>query len=185
MLGTNRLLAYLHSWYPVYSSDVSMRELSKRGYMIPGGGITTSFSAMAVAPAAVLSGGALDYTGGDFIYAFQGNTTTAFWRYSISGNSWATMAIAPAIVAGGGALVHTGGDFIYAFQGGSNIAFWRYSISGNSWATMVDVPAGVSGGGALAYTGGDFIYAFSGGNYFWRTSLLPAPIFLGWQPWMR
>ena len=55
------------------------------------GGITTNeiarvlgqarFSAMmASAPANVLWGGALVYAGGDFIYAFRGNGTTAFWR---------------------------------------------------------------------------------------------------------
>jgi outer membrane protein assembly factor BamB len=83
---------------------------------------------MAVAPAAVNQGGALVYTGGDFIYAFQGNVTTAFWRYFISGNSWATMTAAPATVGDGGALVYTGGDFIYAFQGNVTTAFWRTSL---------------------------------------------------------
>ncbi|HSW57607.1 MAG TPA: hypothetical protein VLH15_04345, partial [Dehalococcoidales bacterium] len=66
---------------------------------------------MAAAPVAVTIGGALSYAGGDFIFAFQGGNTTAFWRYTISTNVWTVMAAAPVAVAGG-ALSYTGGDFI-------------------------------------------------------------------------
>ena len=109
-------------------TEHDLREISKKGYMLPGGGATTVFSSMATAPAVVHDGGALVYTGGDFLYAFRGWGTTAFWRYSISANSWTVMATAPAPVASGGALVYTGGDFLYAFQGGNTTAFWRTTI---------------------------------------------------------
>ena len=87
---------------------------------------------MAASPAIIGASGALVYAGGDFIYAFQGGTN-AFWRYSISLNTWLTMAASPANIGAGGDLVYAGGDFIYAFQGGTN-AFWR-AVFGNdpSW----------------------------------------------------
>ena len=108
-------------------TEHDLREISKKGYMMPGGGATTAFSSMATAPAPVHVGAALSYTGGDFLYALQGGNLTAFWRYSISANSWTVMATAPAAVTSGGALVYAGGDFIYAFQGNAP-AFWRTTI---------------------------------------------------------
>ena len=67
---------------PAGLTEHDLREISKKGYMLPGGGATTAFSSMAAAPAFVTSGGALSYTGGDFIYAFQGGTNS-FWRTTI------------------------------------------------------------------------------------------------------
>ena len=119
-------------------------------------------------PANVNAGGAMAWTSGDFIFAFQGGTT-AFWRYSISGNSWTVMAAAPLTTEAGAALTWTGGDNVFAFRGGT-ATFWRYSISGNSWTAMAAAPANVTTGAALHYPGrGDFIYALQGGTTtFWR-----------------
>ena len=155
--------------------------LSRRGTLPGGGAIAPNFDTLAgapapvrsglfpqaVAPAAVSVGGSLVYTGGDFIYALQGGTT-AFWRYSIAGNSWTTMTVAPAAVGWGGSLVYTGGDFIYALQGNTT-AFWLYSISANIWGVGLLFVAG----GSLVYTGGDFIYALQGNDTtaFWRYSI--------------
>jgi len=88
---------------------------------------------MAASPANIGAGGDLVYAGGDFIYAFAGGGTNAFWRYSISLNTWLTMAASPDTIGAGGALVYAGGDYIYAFRGGTN-AFWR-AVFGNdpSW----------------------------------------------------
>ena len=88
-------------------------------------GFGHGWATMATAPGGVGSGGSLVYTGGDFIYAFQGGTNV-FWRYSISGNSWAVMAVAPAAVWSGGSLVYTG-LHIYAFQGNNTTAFWQFT----------------------------------------------------------
>jgi hypothetical protein len=146
---------------------------------------------VAPAPAPVVLGSALVSTGGDYIYAFRGNNTTDFWRYSISGNTWVSSAVSPTIVASalaavtsGGNLVSTGGDYIYAFQGGTT-TFWRYSISGNSWTTMTVTPGTIAYSATLVYPGtGDYIYAFQGGTTtFWRysisgnswTTMTPAP----------
>ncbi|KKQ50936.1 MAG: Cysteine proteinase, partial [Parcubacteria group bacterium GW2011_GWD2_38_12] len=43
-----------------------------------------TWSTMTVAPAGVYGGGSLAYDGSGNIYAFQGNVTTAFWKYAIS-----------------------------------------------------------------------------------------------------
>jgi len=130
------------------------------------------WTSMADAPAGVHLGGSLVYTGGDYIYAFRGNGSTDFWRYSISANSWTSMTSAPAPVYYGGSLVYTGGDYIYAFRGHSYNHFWRYSISANSWTSMTSAPGTVSRGASLVYTGGDYIYAFRGNSTdFWRYSI--------------
>jgi len=82
----------------------------------------------------VYPGGALVYTGGDYIYALGGNNTTDFWRYSISGNTWTKMAVTPAGVYDGGALVYAGGDYIYALRGNYSTNFWRYDYEiTNNW----------------------------------------------------
>ena len=111
----------------------------------------------------------------DFIYALRGDTTTDFYRYSISGNAWTAMAPVPATVYSGGALVYPGsGDFIYASRGSGTADFYRYTISTNAWTTMTAAPGTIGGGGALVYPGaGDYIYASRGnGTYnFYRYSI--------------
>jgi outer membrane protein assembly factor BamB len=104
------------------------------------------------------------------VYAFQGNGQTAFWVYSISGNSWTALTSAPAAVGDGGSLVYDGANSIYAFQGNNLTGFWRYNISSNTWTTLAAAPANVSSGGALQFDGGNYVYAFRGNNTntFWR-----------------
>jgi len=133
----------------------------------------------AQAPDLVGHGGAQVSTGDGNIYAFRGNNTTAFWRYSVTGNSWTVLTVAPAAVLYGGALAYPGtGDFIYGWPGSNSTAFWRYSISGNSWTAMTVAPGTVSRGAALVSTLDDYIYAFRGDNgttlgttTFWRYSI--------------
>lgn len=83
----------------------------------------------AAAPGAVNFGGALAWDGGDFIYALQGGNSTAFWRYSISGDSWEVMANPPAAVAAGAALTYAGSGTIYALQGNQDTGFWKFEIT--------------------------------------------------------
>jgi hypothetical protein len=125
---------------------------------------TGEWTAMTDVPVTIGTGGTLAYDGGDTIYAFRGNSTNTFGRYSIPGDSWSGLAGAPAIIGPGAALVHTGGDYIFAFQGNGQRDFWRYSISGNSWQTMTQAPRAIGAGAALVYDGGNYIYALRGNN---------------------
>jgi len=124
-------------------------------------------------PVNVSAGGALSYTGSDFIYAFQGGGSPGFWRYSISTDAWSQMGDAPGNVGDGGALNWGGGDYIYAVQGNNQRTFWRYSIPGDSWQVLKRPGGRVGAGGALAHAGGDYIFVFRGNNnfQFWRYSI--------------
>ncbi len=81
-------------------------------------------------PDKVKDGGALAYTGGDFIYAFQGKDTKTFWRYTISTNTWSDTPPAdyPEKVKSGGSL--TSGDCVVGGDvdggGGGGIQGTRY-----------------------------------------------------------
>jgi hypothetical protein len=123
---------------------------------------------MAAPPNSIVQGSLVYPGSGDFIYGYQGGGSTAFYRYSISGNTWTTMAVTPGPISSGGSLVYPGsGDFIYGYQGGGSTAFYRYSISGNTWTTMAVTPAAISHGGFLVYpSAGDYIYGYQGG---WNT----------------
>ncbi|MEK6901622.1 MAG: hypothetical protein AABX37_04720, partial [Nanoarchaeota archaeon] len=77
----------------------------------------------------MLDGGSLAYPGsGDFLYAFKGNNTTDFWRYSITNNTWITLTSTPQKVWFGGSLSSQGGDSIYALRGGNTVGFWRFIL---------------------------------------------------------
>ncbi len=124
------------------------------------------------APANMNTGASLAYTGGDRIYALQGNNTRSFGFYSISGDSWTSLANTPQTVQRGGALVYGGGNYLYALRGRNTDAFWRYNISTNSWSSLEDTPQRVRQGGELVWTGGNEIFAFRGGsNRFWRYNI--------------
>lgn len=131
--------------------------------------INSNWTDMANTLRNVNRGGALIYTGGNYIYALRGASGTRFWRYDIAANTWSNMQNTPGNVQNGGALAYTGGNYIYAFRGDNTDDFWRYDISANTWSVMQDAPANVRGGGSLLYTGGNYIYAFrgNGSNNFW------------------
>ena len=145
------------------------------------GSVGDYWASMENTPSPVNQGGSLVWTGGDYLYALQGDNTNNFWRYSISDDNWYKMGNTPGLVYFGGSLVWTGGDNIYALQGGypsglngyPENGFWRYSITSDSWTSMTDTPEGVSAGGSLAWTGGDNIYALQGDlkDNFWRYSI--------------
>ncbi|MBN1176863.1 MAG: hypothetical protein JXA51_04200 [Dehalococcoidales bacterium] len=129
---------------------------------------TNSWSYMANAPANVKYGGALAYDGGNYIYAFRGDSTS-FWRYDIAANSWTTLTSAPGKVKEGGALTYNNG-YVYALRGNNTKDFWRYDISADSWSSMASTNDYVKEGGALTNDGGNYVYAFQcvGTNIFWR-----------------
>jgi hypothetical protein len=103
-----------------------------------------------------------------YLYALRGLSTTDFWRYDITTNSWTAMTATPAPVQSGGALIYDG-TYIYALRGLSTTDFWRYDIANNSWTAMTDTPAPVQSGSALI-NDGTYIYALRGNSStdFWR-----------------
>jgi len=107
-------------------------------------------------------GASVTTDGGDSLFVFRGGSTTDFWSYSVTGNSWSTLNSAPGGVDAGGYLASDGSNTIYAFRGGGHTAFWRYDIAGDSWSTLSSAPAGVGAGASLVYDGGDCIYALQG-----------------------
>jgi len=117
-------------------------------------------------------GCSLVWTGGDFIYAFRGQSSTitkSFSRYSISGNSWTSMADTPEGVDDGGSLLWISGDNIYALLGGNSSTenardncFFAYSIKNNNWMKLENLPSGIAdpNGPRMGSTGGNV--------YIWR-----------------
>jgi hypothetical protein len=92
------------------------------------------------------------YTGGDYLYAFQGQAITVdnrFYRYSIPVGSWTKMADAPAGVDDGGSLLWLGGDNIYALLGGDpsetprDNCFYVYGIENDNWTKLENLPSGI------------------------------------------
>ena len=86
----------------------------------------------------------------DYIY-LSGNNATAFYRYSISGNSWSTMTVAPATRGIGHSLDwivnindinwnnednNLVGKYIYSFRGTATSTLSRYNIAANSWEDL-------------------------------------------------
>jgi len=129
-------------------------------------------------------GADLQWTGGDYIYAFCGayneglpkDEERHFLRYSISTDTWVELENTPYNADGGiddgGSLLYPGyGDHIYALKGGDDGAggggspgddFWRYIISNDSWEIMPSIPLGVGdqNGHRLGY--------YNGKIYCWR-----------------
>ncbi|MEE9216953.1 MAG: hypothetical protein V3U32_05890, partial [Anaerolineales bacterium] len=86
-----------------------------------------SWTPMADTLGNVKQGGALAYTGGDYIFAFRG-AKKDFWRYQTSLDFWVPVKKAPDNVEFGGALAYDGGIEIYALRGSGKKDFWRYTI---------------------------------------------------------
>jgi outer membrane protein assembly factor BamB len=108
--------------------------------------------------------------GTDFLFAFRGANSRAFWRYDTTVAAWTSLSNAPGTLRDEGAsLASDGARFIYATQGGSR-QFWRYDTEANSWATLAHTPSMVRAGGGLSYDGAGHLYALQGGNDdgFWR-----------------
>jgi uncharacterized repeat protein (TIGR01451 family) len=97
-----------------------------------------------------------------FIYAFPGNSTNQFWRYSVNGNSWTQLGNAPNTVLVGGSLATDGAD-IYALRGGGNI-FWKYSASAATpvWSSLSNIGQSVGAGSGMVYADDGFLYATTG-----------------------
>lgn len=118
-------------------------------------------------PSVVYSGGSLVGSGdGEYLYAFGGNLSKNFWRYSTNNDIWTSMTNVPENIGNGGSLIYFNNgadDYIYANRGDGRGDFWRYSINNNTWANLASIPGTIGDGGTLAYPGsGEYIYATRG-----------------------
>jgi len=80
----------------------------------------------------------------DHIYYAPANGSSAFYRYSISGNSFTALASAPAALGAGSIgvwIYNYDADKILVIRGGGSVDIYLYSISGNSWSTFSYRPA--------------------------------------------
>jgi hypothetical protein len=80
----------------------------------------------------------------DRIYYAPANGSTAFYYYSISGNSFTALASAPGALGAGSIgvwIYNYDADKILVIRGGGTVDIYLYSISGNSWSTFSYRPA--------------------------------------------
>ncbi len=80
----------------------------------------------------------------DYIYLI-GNNATAWYRFSISGNSWTSMANAVTAAPGAGCAIHWlpaySTDKLVVLRGAATATVYEYTISTPAWATKTVVPA--------------------------------------------
>lgn len=137
---------------------------------------TATWSALAVAPAAVYQGGDLIEGPDGFLYGMPGRNLNSFWRYDIVNDSWSDEAAmdSPLSFYYGSSLIYDGSEYIYATRGNNDDTFMRYSTLNNTWETLANTDFGspsstpnnnVYIGGDMAYDGEDTIYLMQGGTY--------------------
>jgi hypothetical protein len=110
------------------------------------------------------AGAALTSDKSGSIYALTGGGTQAFWRYSISFNSWVQYLNIPAAVSDGGALAYAyrdGAAWVYAIRGNNSPNFYRFgpvSLPGQGdrgeivrWRSLTEVGFPIGPGGCLAW----------------------------------
>jgi len=151
-------------------------------YTFRGGNTTTFYgyntstdvwSTLAVAPAAVNTGGALVEGPSGYLYGLRGTATQTFWRYDIAGNSWEEMSAIPNVVNSGGVLIYDGSQYIYTLSGNNDDAFFRYDTSSDNWEQLTNADFGATANqlNNFVTTGSDLaintttstIYAIQGG----------------------
>ncbi len=94
------------------------------------------------------------------IYVLVGNYSQAFYKYSISGNSWTAMNSAPSGINPGSSISRNGSDNdIYVGHGGNTTAFSKfvlnalvYSASGTFTSGVMDIGLNTAGWGNLSWT---------------------------------
>ena len=126
---------------------------------------TGIWTQLANTPGNMDRGSTLVWDGNDAIYASRGSGTTAFYKYTISSNTWSdTEATDPSLTFYYGAVGVKVGDYIYYVRGSDSTDFLRYDIINNSWSTLTSAPYGVSYGAGLVWDGGDAIWLYNGGS---------------------
>jgi hypothetical protein len=115
----------------------------------------------------------------DRIYYAPAYGSTAFYYYSISGNSFTALASAPAALSNGSIgiwIYNYDPDKILVIRGGGTVDIYLYSISGNTWSTYSYKPAvfGFSTGTHAVYdpdTNYVYINLNEGFRYIYRLNL--------------
>lgn len=132
-----------------------------------------TWTAKAVAPAAVYQGGDLVEGPPGYLYGFPGRNLNTFWRYDIVNDTWsdAAAADAPYSLYYGSSMFYDGSQYIYVLRGNSDDAFMRYDTQSDTWETLTNTDFGAPNaqnnnnvyiGADLAYDGNGTFYAIQG-----------------------
>lgn len=106
---------------------------------------------------------------GDSIFVARGATSTTFWRYDISSQTWASLAPVPSNVNSGSSMTYDKQGNLYLIAGNGTNMFYRYSIENNTWTSAGAVlPATAQSGTDMTYIGGGkFLILFTGAREFY------------------
>jgi uncharacterized delta-60 repeat protein len=111
------------------------------------------------------------------LFAFRGNKSNEFYKYSMLPDTWTVMESIPfgyklgttkinkKKIGKGASLCYDSDSIIYATKGNGTKEFWAYNINNNSWTAkaFVTVPKALKGGTSIAYLDGK-IYLLAGGH---------------------
>ncbi len=136
---------------------------------------TDTWTTLAVAPAAVTTGGALAAGPSGYVFGARGNNTSSFWRYDSTTNTWddGAAADAPQPFSTGSSLIYDGSRYIYGLKGNGDDTFLRYDTQTDTWETLTNTDFGaptnqinnvVGAGGNLSSVDDDTIFAIQGGG---------------------
>lgn len=108
--------------------------------------------------------------GPDALYYTAGNNTNSFYRYHITGDTWAELEFVPdgpsrKRIKGGNDMVYIqqgAAGYVYLLKGYRN-EFYRFNIASGEWEALPSVPFGrkqkYDKGSFLAWDGGGYLYA--------------------------
>jgi len=137
----------------------------------------------------------LAWTGGDEMYAIQGNGSGAFYSYTISTDDWTAETSFPAsgVRRMGHSLVWPGsGNYVYLARGNQGSDFARYDTATDEWTDLASIPESmgngtqISWGGRLkvfAATDNQGFYSYNIGTDLWSTKAA-CPESLHFGAWM-
>lgn len=114
--------------------------------------------------------GAAMETDGTDIFVLRGNTSTDFWKYDVSENSWGNLAATPGNISTGGDLVNGQNGYLYLIRGGNTQSFDRYNLTTRAWDTSpADTPS-TGCGGTLCRMNGNQRGVYHGGYLYFLQS---------------
>jgi len=123
----------------------------------------------------VRTGGQLAADTSGNIYAFKGNNTLEFWKYSTADRTWTQEPDYPLVsrkkLKGGSDLVFVPQrNAFYSCKGNSTFEFYCFDVASDTWLTKESVPSGErrrkpKDGTVMAYDGAGTIYLLKGNTY--------------------
>ncbi len=137
----------------------------------------TDLTSTSPPPSTVQAGGALVAFNSTDLYAFGGNGTTNFWKFTITNSpssgdgTWTDLTSsnpAPATVQSGGSLT-TDGTYIYATRGANTTTFWKYdpaAASGSRWSTLNAAPVAIGSSASSTTSQGGIAYSATLGDLY-------------------